>query len=645
MNSRFALPLLALLLFVLPALGQTPNPLAEKWVTRLAGAAGYHDVPTATAVDSRGDIYVGGMFGQQTYSYRAAVVKYDGVTGAQIWRWNSPNTRSRDILYDPADYVHVAVGPDDQPVICTDGDGVVKFNGANGAILWNGGGKTEYNSGVYQIAVDADNDVLLAGSIRAFASVTKLNGSTGAQRWEYRSPNRSSNFRAMKLDASGDVYAAGALNDSTETCTVRLTEATGTVVWTSVIPAASGINPVARLLALDSTGGVTVVTYSSVIRYRSSDGGLLWQRNEQTPTTPWDAITDTAGNIYITQGTQTHPSAGNSSNSSYSKYNGATGNLMWRKTNAGPFAGFVTNLAIRGSEVLMYGDYNRGLHLVALDAQTGNWRWSQPLTGQGTSVVTTTTRAVTLMAVQPDGGVVVSGAAQPSTGGLLDIVTARFAPGPSVVLGKTDWVLPTSAQIRVNAAGNYAPSTVKCEYGLTTAYGSETPVQSINTGLFTTGYLFPLKNLAENTTYHARFVGVNARGTTVTKDITFTTGWDANGNKLPDEWELAEFGNTTNRSAAGDSDLDGLKEIVEYALGRRPRVPDSTDVLPVVLDAEGRLSITLTKRPHSTLAVEVSGDLKIWDPAEIVMETETTLVARDGVGGTPRFLRVRAATK
>jgi hypothetical protein len=143
-------------------------------------------------------------------------------------------------------------------------------------------------------------------------------------------------------------------------------------------------------------------------------------------------------------------------------------------------------------------------------------------------------------------------------------------------------------------------------------------------------------------------VAISARGTTVTADFTFTTGWDANRNKLPDEWELEKWGDTFLRYASSDEDRDGASNLLEYALDRHPRVSDAAVVPPVTIDAEGHLSMTVAKRPHVTLEVEASIDLLSWIPAVVVTENDTTFTAREEfppgtLGG--RFLRLRVTSE
>jgi hypothetical protein len=64
-----------------------------------------------------------------------------------------------------------------------------------------------------------------------------------------------------------------------------------------------------------------------------------------------------------------------------------------------------------------------------------------------------------------------------------------------------------------------SPSSSRVEYGLTTAYGSLTPLDSTPV----TSHSVGLSGLSANTLYHYRVISANAYGTTTSGDYTFTT--------------------------------------------------------------------------------------------------------------------------
>src|SRR5437870_1656253 len=85
MNFPRALLSLVALAHTLPAPAAIPQPLAEKWATRIASVSAFADIPSAIATDSHGHVYLAGYIG----SARSTLAKLDGKTGAVLWRWES----------------------------------------------------------------------------------------------------------------------------------------------------------------------------------------------------------------------------------------------------------------------------------------------------------------------------------------------------------------------------------------------------------------------------------------------------------------------------------------------------------------------------------------------------------------------------
>jgi hypothetical protein len=55
---------------------------------------------------------------------------------------------------------------------------------------------------------------------------------------------------------------------------------------------------------------------------------------------------------------------------------------------------------------------------------------------------------------------------------------------------------------------------------------------------------------------------------------------DADGDGLPDSWEIAHFGNTTSQNGSGDPDHDGATNAEEFAAGTDPMDPASKPPAP-----------------------------------------------------------------
>jgi hypothetical protein len=94
-----------------------------------------------------------------------------------------------------------------------------------------------------------------------------------------------------------------------------------------------------------------------------------------------------------------------------------------------------------------------------------------------------------------------------------------------------------------------------------------------------------------------------------------------------------------------DPDGDGHVNLLEYALGGNPKAPDS---LPMTFSSsEPYLSLSATKNSTATdlaWGAEVSGDLSVWSPATITLDTLTQFQAMDTIpvsGAAKRFIRVK----
>lgn len=639
--------------------GDVGEALVQKSTSRYSIPGTFHNLPAAVAVDPSGDLYVASFVEVTFGKYRAGIAKLDGTTGLLRWQWQS-TFQLADSYSDRAvvqGICRLAVRPDGNPVALFY-SAVVKLASADGTILWSVTSPyspDQYNPGGFsEVAFDSSGAVLVAGADSGGrgGKVWKFDRESGRRLWD-RLVNGTVALEAMKTDAGGNICVAGSTSlavGSQKTCAAKLSP-DGVILW-SRTEANSAESGRARLLTLDPAGDLIVATYPGrLLKYRNSDGVRQW--SVAALTNPKDLLADAAGDIYLINGEGTYPNRG----SSYiARYAGETGVRAWQ-SSGDSYTTHKVSLLMRGDQLLVYGSsYYSGLVLAGIDRQTGATRWYQqyisPFPTYYKPVATTGTRAVTLMALQPDGDVVVAGAAPRSWNADFESIVVKYGSGPSVGNPGTVWVLPTRAQLRATAVGNFSPSEIFWEYGLTTDYGSATARQPIVEAwmlmLNAPTYRVTIEGLAENTLYHARAVAVSARGTSVSADFTFTTGWDANGDKLPDEWELEKWGSTSWRSIEGDEDQDGTGNLLEYSLDRHPRVSDAAATPVPTIDADGHLAMTVTKRPHVTLEVEASTDLVSWVRAVIVREGAASFTAREEFppktpGG--RFLRVRATTE
>ena len=117
-----------------------------------------------------------------------------------------------------------------------------------------------------------------------------------------------------------------------------------------------------------------------------------------------------------------------------------------------------------------------------------------------------------------------------------------------------------------------------------------------------------------------------------------------------DQWRFTHFTPTELADPAiggtdGDADGDQLANLIEYALGFDPHVPDVSPV--AMIDSSGYLALSTAKGPfRSDIAwsAETGGDLNGWLPAIIVTNTSSDFVARDTVlmnAAEKRFIRLK----
>lgn len=463
----------------------------------------------------------------------------------------------------------------------------------------------------------------------------------------------------MRLDATGDVVVTGheplpGTYGYKQSYTAKYASIDAAVRWEKRL-ADPAVDRHGRELALDANGNAIVAMNDGLVcKYDSVSGAQLWQR--QLARTPHDVLVDSAGDAYVAIGTTY--AWGDGDGATLVKLAGSTGDVRWSKPGYGEF---FCSLLLRGGEVFVAGQRSGDLLLAAFDPLTGARRWDATYGAPNLhDRMSSTYRPRGRIALQPDGGVVIAGCSQGVSSGY-DFAVLQYGPGPTLKNGRADQVLRTGARLGTNVLDNGAPATVAWQYGPTTAYGQTTPPVSVRT----TPNSYPsnsnyinspssfhyttVTGLPENTTFHARAVATSAAGITYGDDFVFTTRWDANGDHLPDDWELANWGNTAWRAATGDDDLDGWNNLLEYALGRNPRAADFGSAVPITLKSD-YLIATISKQPFVTYLVESSDDLLSWGTADttILADDATSLVVRSNFplsAGGVHFLRIRVTAQ
>lgn len=122
------------------------------------------------------------------------------------------------------------------------------------------------------------------------------------------------------------------------------------------------------------------------------------------------------------------------------------------------------------------------------------------------------------------------GVSRPQGGGC-DAGAYELAP-PGVTTGAASQVTASSATIAGLILPNARSTAWHVEFGPTTAYGSQTPAQSVAGGLTNVPVTAALSGLPAHTVIHYRIVATNADGTTTGADATLTTSAPASNAKF-----------------------------------------------------------------------------------------------------------------
>lgn len=101
--------------------------------------------------------------------------------------------------------------------------------------------------------------------------------------------------------------------------------------------------------------------------------------------------------------------------------------------------------------------------------------------------------------------------------------TATAAGEPAASTGNATAISPTSASLNGTVNPEGQATSYYFEYGTSTSYGSQTPTSPVGSGSADIKVTAPLSALTPQTTYHYRVVAINASGTTLGTDVSFTT--------------------------------------------------------------------------------------------------------------------------
>lgn len=294
----------------------------------------------ALAVDSSGNVYVGGMHANGTAT-GAFLIKYNS-SGTLQWQRSLQNPASGNNAriyriaidssgnpYAVGEYYSIQTPYSEREPF------VVKYN-SSGVLQWqrylsNKAGSAANESG-YGIAVDSSANVYITGlhvftaSANQMAFIAKYNssGTLQWQRWDYISTSAQDVFYCAAVDSSGNIYVAGRqLNaaGSGYIGTISKYNSSGTVQWrrTLTSPNVSAWQYLQfKGIAVDSSANVYVISadqniaqtgnFATYIFKYNTSGTIQWQRRFiDSYTVPGNAqnnniVVDSGNDLLITSG-------------------------------------------------------------------------------------------------------------------------------------------------------------------------------------------------------------------------------------------------------------------------------------------------------------------------------------------------------
>jgi Big-like domain-containing protein len=346
---------------------------AWAWQTNVSGTA-TGGVFNATALDGAGNVVAAGSITNTDTGNDFIVVKFDGASGAELWRYvisgaartggysdvanavavdGAGNVVAAGVIWRECSSVHFNCGPMSDFL-------VVKLDGATGAELWRQNIENSIDdsdpSGVEDVAnalaIDGAGDVVAAGALGYVSIVVKLDGANGAERWRRvmtRSGGRNP-VRAVAVDGAGNVVVAGKASEGTSTgwdfAVEKFNGDTGASVWQQAIHGTHNdaySNEEAFAVAIDNLGDVTAGGYTSnvdtgsdltVVKFDGASGVEVWRQviSGAGDGTDWASAVavDGTGNVAVAGAITTSTVPFRLSGWVVIKLDGVSGTELWR---------------------------------------------------------------------------------------------------------------------------------------------------------------------------------------------------------------------------------------------------------------------------------------------------------------------------
>ena len=472
---------------------------AKMWEKTYSGGGG-DDQPKAIATDSQGNVIVGGFTtgvnGRDFYT-----IKYAAADGVVVWarRYNNGNANGGDeitaLAVDANDNVIVtgkSIDSGKQEDFFT-----IKYNAA-GTAQWGGGIRysTSFPDVPNALAIAPNGDVVVVGKSRVGSDIcyyTVRYDAAGAFQWDetYDNAVQSDDDVATSvavappdaLDPKGAVLVTGSSRNSSDPSnisysyhTIKYPGAGGAPRWSRRYSGPGGNSLDTPFIGTDLQGnaliagtakldGFRVVYYAA--KYSATTGATVWQNNTDVPagspanTSVTDnanaMVVDGAGNVVVT-GTSLFAATGTDNDYLTVKFDGASGNLLWRqRLNGDAAAGSDDALSVAvdgGGDVIVVGTARKAApsaNFEIITVKYGHFLLADgdPVSGPGLTAAAVAS-AIGTPATADDGGIVVRLTAKDgkkkfdailpqdgSGGNLITAMEGQSAPGVASALFKS----------------------------------------------------------------------------------------------------------------------------------------------------------------------------------------------------------------
>jgi uncharacterized delta-60 repeat protein len=423
---------------------------AWAWQTNINGTAtSSSDRAHAVTVDGEGNVLAVGVT-QNTDGGDFTVIKLEGASGAELWRQEINGTadgfdEARAVTVDARGDV-VAVGVTTNSGTGTDFT-VIKFDGASGAELWrqviNGTHTLDTRDEAHAVAMDAADNVVAAGfttnnGTSRDLTLIKFDRATGDELWRQVINGTRNGFDeadAVTVDASGDVVVAGHTENADifgDFTVVKFDGATGVELWRRVINGVGNGFDSANAVTVDDAGHVLAAGEIStiggffvefiVVKLDGVSGSELW-RQVLGGGFAHAVVMDARGDV-VAAGLTSAPTT--LEDFTVVKLDGASGTELWRQLLTGLPVGlddeaFAVTVDVAG-DVVAAGRIGFDFAVAKLDGASGAELWRQLI--NGTRPVSAIDEAVAV-AVDARGDVVAVGRLD-NNGTFLDFIVVKL---------------------------------------------------------------------------------------------------------------------------------------------------------------------------------------------------------------------------